>query len=335
MSKPAVAIIGAGISGLLLARELSDVADVTVYEKARGVGGRMATRYADPYYFDHGAQCFTARTKPFQKFLSPLLENGSVEEWTGKVINIESGKKITKRLWFEKHLVPAPNMNSLCKILSENLTIRLQTEVAPFSRKQDDGWHLKDKNNALLGVYDWVISTAPPAQTLALFSGQVAKDEALANAKLYGCYALMLGFNRPWDREWIAAKVHNNPIKWISVNSTKPGRNKDVTCFVAHSRNNWAEEHINDDMDSAQQTLLSEFSSVTGIDAAKADFIHTHRWRYAIVEDTQQSGPFMDEKLGLAATSDWAMTSRIEEVWISCMDLVRMLKPVLLNSRLS
>ncbi len=64
--KKKIAIIGAGISGLILAQRLKDHADIVVYEKARGVGGRMSTRYADPFYFDHGTQFFTARTDAFQ-----------------------------------------------------------------------------------------------------------------------------------------------------------------------------------------------------------------------------------------------------------------------------
>lgn len=38
-----IAIIGAGLSGLVLARQLASNADITVFEKARGVGGRMST----------------------------------------------------------------------------------------------------------------------------------------------------------------------------------------------------------------------------------------------------------------------------------------------------
>ena len=60
-----IAIIGAGLSGLIAARELAKNNDVTIFEKARGVGGRMATRRAnnlkfDGFNFDHGTQYFTA-----------------------------------------------------------------------------------------------------------------------------------------------------------------------------------------------------------------------------------------------------------------------------------
>nr|WP_230944119.1 FAD-dependent oxidoreductase [Burkholderia vietnamiensis] len=40
-----IAIVGAGIAGLACARVLADAGHrVTVYEKSRGVGGRMSTR---------------------------------------------------------------------------------------------------------------------------------------------------------------------------------------------------------------------------------------------------------------------------------------------------
>ena len=79
-----IAIIGAGLSGLVLARRLDEVAEVTIFEKSRGVGGRMATRYADDYEFDHGAQFFTARTPAFREFLQPLIRDQVVANWAPK-----------------------------------------------------------------------------------------------------------------------------------------------------------------------------------------------------------------------------------------------------------
>jgi len=62
-----VVIVGAGISGLVAARELAahDV-DVTVVDKGRSVGGRLATRRIGDARLDHGAQFFTVRTPAFQ-----------------------------------------------------------------------------------------------------------------------------------------------------------------------------------------------------------------------------------------------------------------------------
>ena len=46
-----------------------------MFEKSRGVGGRMATRRAEPYQFNHGAQYFKIENKEFKNFLQPLIQN--------------------------------------------------------------------------------------------------------------------------------------------------------------------------------------------------------------------------------------------------------------------
>ena len=56
-----IAIIGAGLSGLTAANILREHANVTVFDKAKGPSGRLATRRADPYSFDHGCQFFSAK----------------------------------------------------------------------------------------------------------------------------------------------------------------------------------------------------------------------------------------------------------------------------------
>jgi len=310
-----VAIIGAGISGLTLAQHLKEHVDVAVFEKARGVGGRMSTRYADPFYFDHGTQYFTARSKKFQSFLAPLIEEGLIAPWEGKVVTLQVDKKTTDRLWFEPHYVAAPHMNALCKKLAQGLTVQTNTEIAPLLEQSENGWQLFDKDGKELGAFDWVISTAPPAQTTRLFSGFIAEDSPLHSVQMQGCYTVMIGFDRPWDKPWIAAKIIDNPIKWISINSTKPARDTNVTAIVAHSCNAWADAHMDDDMNEAQAFLLEQFEKVTGIACVAADYLSTHRWKYAIVNETEISGVYVDTQKNLAATSDWASTSRIEDVW--------------------
>lgn len=323
---PRIAIIGAGISGLTLASELSTHAEVRLFEKARGVGGRMSTRYADPFYFDHGTQFFTARTPAFQQFLAPLIACGLVAPWEGKTITFQGDGTIKDRLWFEPHFVAVPHMNSLCKHMAASLTITLGTEIAPLMLKAADGWHLTSKEGAPLGVYDWVISTAPPVQTQRLFAACLQPENPLPSARLLGCYTLMMGFRTPWKRSWIAAKVHGRPIEWIAVNSSKPGRDDSVTSLVVHTSNRWAEEHIDDDMQEAERFLRTEFESVSGIVTAEAEYVSCHRWRYAQVDAPRNVNPFIDAPLGLASTGDWCSASRIEDAWRNARALSQQVK---------
>ncbi len=321
MTKARIAIIGAGISGIILARELQEIAEVKIFEKSRGVGGRMSTRYAEAFSFDHGAQCFTARSKTFQKFLHPYILSGDVAPWIGKAINIDNDGTITPRFWFETHLVAAPNMNSLCKKLALGLDVNCGVEVAPLQQKQGNYWNLQDKNNNDLGLYDFVISTAPPAQTKNLFADKFNVNEVT----MQPCHALMLGFNRKWTHDWIFAKVRHNPIKLIAVNSSKPSRNCDVTSLVIQTRDSWTKENLERDQKEVEEILCQNFSNLTKINHLDASYKSLHRWRYALVDD-QGSDIFFDQKNKLAATSDWTTNSRIEDVWIAAQKLALEIK---------
>ena len=58
-----IAIIGAGISGLRAALELTRSHHVTIFEKSSGVGGRVATRRLASSFINHGAEKFDGQDK--------------------------------------------------------------------------------------------------------------------------------------------------------------------------------------------------------------------------------------------------------------------------------
>ncbi len=75
-------VIGAGLSGLIAARELGRAGRrVLVIDKGRSVGGRLATRRIDGAVLDHGAQFFTTRSDELTSEIEPWLADGLVQEW--------------------------------------------------------------------------------------------------------------------------------------------------------------------------------------------------------------------------------------------------------------
>ena len=96
-----IAIIGAGLSGLSTAHFLQNHAEVTLFEKACDVSGRISTRCAEPYFFDHGAQYFTARTKAFQDFIQPLINQGIIARWNARYVKFHSDKIIERKNWID------------------------------------------------------------------------------------------------------------------------------------------------------------------------------------------------------------------------------------------
>ena len=323
--KLSIAIVGAGLSGLTIANVIGNHAEVTVFEKSRGVGGRMSTRYSDEFYFDHGAQFFTVRNKHFKQFLAPYFSSGLLQEWQGKVVTFEKGKKMTDRIWFEPHYVATPGMSNLCKKLAENIKINLNCDIAPLGEKSQQGWELFDKNGTGLGYYDWVISTAPPVQTTHLFNKFLPKDSILNQSKFLACYSLMFGFNEKWVHSWIAANILNSPLEWIAVNSTKPGRNHNLTTLVVHSSNSWAEVHADDDLEKTEYFLRDELQQILKFDISDPEYFSMHRWRYALLDklndDQTKNESYYDKVLQLASVGDWCSRSSIEDTWLNSHEL--------------
>ncbi len=322
-----IAVVGAGLAGLVVAKTLAREYDVTVFEKSRGVGGRIATRYAGKFEFDHGAQFFTVKSAAFREFLEPLIEQQVVVNWPARFAELEFERVTATRQWDDRypHYVGAPRMNALGQSLALDLDVRLTTAVSEL-RQHGDGWRLVGDGQRDLGAFDWVVSTAPAPQTATLlphFSRLRVRCDA---ATMRSCFALMLGFDAQVNLPFDAALVRAADISWISVNSSKPGRAAPC-CLVVHSTNAWADAHLDDDADSVARHLLSECSAVTGIDVEAAAHCRLHRWRFANIDS--QSGPdhFIDADSRIAACGDWFVRGRIEAAFTSatalCHSLVR------------
>ncbi len=85
-----VAIIGAGLGGLICARTLSDHGiKVQVFDKSRRPGGRAATRVQDTIQFDHGAQYFTIRDPRMKRLAESWLQDGHIARWEGRIVEIK------------------------------------------------------------------------------------------------------------------------------------------------------------------------------------------------------------------------------------------------------
>ena len=142
----------------------------------------MATRYAGGLVFDHGAQFFTARSEAFREYLAPLIRAGVVADWPVQFAEFQGSKLISTRPWAESvaHYVGVPGMNAVGKWLAKDLHIVLDTPVARMSR-EDTRWRLYDDGDALLGCYDWVVTTAPAPQSANLAN---ASDDPRSRAQL-------------------------------------------------------------------------------------------------------------------------------------------------------
>ncbi len=327
--RPRVALIGAGIAGLALARAIGEHAEVTVFEKSRGTGGRMSTRRQDPWHFDHGTQFFTARSPRFRSFLESHLEAGTVAEWQGRVVWLEATQETRERPWLEPHYVPVPGMNALAKALTAGIKVQSGVEVAPLRDPGIGLWGLQDIQGNSLGEFDWLLCTAPAPQAARLLDAVLSADAPLRAAQYLPCFALMLGIEGPWPQDWIAAKVRGSPIEWLASQSSRPGR-PTSTALVAQASAEWSRANLEREPAEAQKDLEDALRMLGVVDSGAVRHAALHRWRYALLdESTAAPGPLIDPSHRLAATGDWCRASRVEDAWLAGVSLAEQLIPLL------
>ncbi|XOV69981.1 MAG: NAD(P)/FAD-dependent oxidoreductase [Verrucomicrobiota bacterium] len=321
-----VAIIGAGISALSISHLLGEQAVVTLFEKARAVSGRMSTRRAGPYPFDHGAQYFTVRTEAFQSFIEPFIQSGLIKRWNARHVIIDRDTVIERQYWIsdEPRYVGVPGMNNISKKLAEGLNIHLKTKISALQRVNGT-WHLLDEQGRIHGDYNWVISTVPSAQAAELLPTSFRYHDRIRRIEMLPCFALMLGFPEKLALDFDAAHVVHADISWIAVNSSKPGRSGPWT-LVVHSSADFAKKHLFDDRDAVIELLSDETSRVIGHNLGRAGFKAVHGWHFANNAKRDACSVLLDQDLKLAACGDWSEGGRIEGAFTSAVHLASAIK---------
>ncbi len=320
-----IAIVGAGITGLTLARGLTRDHDVTVYEKSRGPGGRMATRYADRFEFDHGAQFFTARSRAFRELIAPLVRDGLVAPWQARYAEISGTTVTTHSRWGndEPRYVGVPRMNVIGKTLASGIDVQYGLRVGRLEQTAGS-WMLEliDPSGSARGASaDWVFVCIPLPQASALLAGNAAFGRAVGDRKMLGCHAVMLGFDTAPDLPFDAAAVSEADISWIALNSSKPGRVSEAA-MVVHASNDWSEANLALDDAAVLDHMLGELSRVTGLDARLARHRAVHRWRYANAPYVPSATHWLDAGAGLGAAGDWWIRGRVEFAFESARALL-------------
>jgi renalase len=293
---------------------------VTIFEKSRGVGGRMATRRTDEgLQFDHGAQYFTVRDERFEQHVHTWVENGFAAPWEGRICtltrgNIEWKESTTPRF------VGVPGMSAICRHLAEELNIRFRTQViAP--KLADDYWELRDEHGNQLGEFDYVIISAPAPQTTQLLGDAPNLQQQARTITMNGCWAAMLSFDRSLGLPFDGAFVHDSPLSWIARNDSKPQRGGNRESWVLHASPEWTTERIESNPDDVLPAMLNAFWEATGSPSREPNFVTVHRWRYAIPPQTLESRCLFDSQRKIGACGDWCNGPRVEGAFLSGMPM--------------
>lgn len=316
-----VAVIGAGVAGLAAARLLSDKGlAVEIFDKGRGPGGRLATRRADGFAFDHGAQYFTIKDARLDPYMKLWRDQILVAPWRGRFGVLEAGEFIEQPPSHPRW-VAIPGMSGLARQLAADLDVNLAVRIKE-ARREGDGWRLTDEGGGNRGLFDWLVVAVPPDQAIPLL--QDAPDLA-ARAKaavMEPCWAAMLGFEAPLDLPFEGAAVAGSPLAWIARNDTKPGR-KPGESLVLHANPTWSRDHLEQTPEAALALMTAALTEALGKSPGAPVYGTAHRWRYAQVANPCPGGPRFDADIGAGICGDWTTGPRIEAAWVSGLTLAR------------
>lgn len=307
-----IAIIGAGMAGLSAARQLQSQHEVILFDKSRGVGGRMSTRYAGAYEFDHGAQYFTVTDPDFNALLSEMGEDAA--SWKSRGFYLRTGEltgDTGRPRW-----VGTPRMNGLPKAMAKGLNIQLGRRVARIAGAAGE-LTLRFEDGSTEGPFERVICAAPAPQAIDMLPKRSPLQPILADVKMHACFAMMVGWPEPFDPGWDSLRVSDLPVSWLALNSSKPGRDNAVSTLVAHASPEWSDEHAEADRDWVQRVMLETASALCGRKLDQAPHIALHRWLYAYANTGVGQNCLIDPALGVVLAGDWCVGGRVEGAYVS------------------
>ena len=302
MSSARVAIIGAGVTGLTCARALTAGGlQPVIFDKGRGLGGRLATRRADDgFQLDHGAPHVAAQGLGFQSLLQDAEACGALAPWPTEAS--------------DQGFVGLPGMTGFAKHLAQGLDIRRTVRVDSIT--QDNGqWVLKSE--AGRETFDHLILTVPAPQAIELLPDDHALAAPLQNVVMDPCLTLMLSLPEGTHVPFVTKHKPSDDIAWIVLDSSKPGRPAGP-CIVAHASLSWSQAHLELEKDEIADLMLPlVLQHLPSVETSDLPYVSAHRWRYARASTPLGQAYLADDAGTVLVGGDWCLGASAEDAWTS------------------
>lgn len=350
-----IAIIGAGVSGLALAYQMSHYLPpdlgIDVFDKGRRVGGRASTFQRDGMIADFGASALKISSALeleerweidlFDLYptlscgmtpLRPPLHPQSEEEW------LQAQRR--GELW-----IAQGGMVSLLECLMRecsSIQIRLSHHVHALVSKTT-GWWLEGHIGGAeapfsFGPYQWVISTAPPEQSASLLKkhSDLLYDR-LASVEENPKWSVVCEGYIPWLDGYSILEsppVQLSPIlSRVSDEATRLTREVEIPerrTYVLQARAGWSQAHLDTPSEEIFLQLRQEIDELGmrfgSSQTASLEPIKIHRWRLAEPAKSLNLLSFIDETHLLAYSGDALVEGTIQGALFSAAQLAKQLR---------
>lgn len=333
-----IAIIGAGLSGLVAANRLAQAGhEVTVFEKSRGFGGRMATRYKSgdrSVKFDHGTSFLSARGADFKAFLNDFADKGMLRKWTNKFLyeDTDTITEVSATPGGEDLYIAIDGMNTIGKQLQRPVDVRTETRVGGITyigkhRGRKKAWMVNLDSQDVFEA-DAVVVAVPATQAYGII--QTAQDELSIRHIIKDIdeisydpdLSFMFSFGKQEIPDWEGLKMVNPVVSLIINESSKRDFGGDLN-VVVHTTPEFAIKHQTGNRDAALHDVLKVLMNELGAFAANPVWYDVHFWRYARARKALQMPYFEcnEPDQPLAIIGDYFMGTDAEAAYNSAVAL--------------
>lgn len=299
-----VAVLGAGISGLVCARRLQEMGhEVVVLEKSRSLGGRCASRKIGEHVVDTGAQYFTLRDGQVRQ---------AVEKIAGdqlRKISLPILDRRTREVYREgeERFYLAEGNNRLGKYLAEGLQVRKEVELGPWE-KAGGNWIVAGEK------FGAVVCSAPWPQAKVL-SG--SHEEGV---KYDPCLTAVVEYRVPWQEKGsFYAEMEpsgQDALAWVAWENAKEGRIVgENTVVVIQASIQYSRENLEKKPEEWVEDLQQKLEKQGRLEKKFRGQSMGHRWRYSRRQEGGRISATASQ--GIYFCGDSTTESRVESVWKS------------------
>jgi renalase len=342
-----IAIVGAGMTGIVCANELqaAGLKGIIIFEKSRGVGGRLTTRRMYDTCVDRGTCYISPKGAQFRDLFDRLIADNIIEPWTNITHSLTSGGNIIADPKIYPRYIAPGGMNQIAKYLARDLNVKFGQRAIAIE-PDNKLWKLTIENNSEPVFARTIILAIPAPQAVDLLSplADILPNgflNTLSGVDFYPSIAVAAGYTMTQLAEWesVYPQVKSvscleDPILgWVGVDSSKR-KQPAPPVFVIQSTANFAAKYPQpEDMVSASRMMLERAAARFLPWFRDCQWQEPHLWRYAFpkspIVDTYLS---FDLPAPLYCTGDWCGGRKVEDAYLAGLAVAEQLT-VTLGSR--
>ncbi len=291
-----IAIIGAGFSGCNLYNNLKEkYEDITIFEKSRGVGGRLSTKYIEDKFIDHGTSSLIPITDDLKFFCLDLAKNS-----------------VLKAKYDE--FIPKNGIDSICKFLIDEKDLLINTKIIK-AQNSNNKWILEDENQNIYEDFDLLFITIPAPQILEM-QIELPDDfkQKLSAIKYDSVFSLILYSNENLKLD--ENRLYENVDVSDIINNSKKYSYKDFSSYIIHSTKEFANCVNHKSKEDIYEIFLENFDEELQKELNKFTIV-PHLWKYANAKNSLDMPYFLNKEKNLGICGDYFNHNNLEAAFSS------------------